>query len=122
MLIRLVYLLMVRLFGWLVYVPKTSSASCDQAIFVDQATDASLSCYAVLLKVDRFGTWAWVPSSRSAVNKSHARIASAWERRNCDQVGPVRRGAGSIPAFFRIWQCCMADRRAWQIALVQMIG
>jgi hypothetical protein len=30
---------------------------------------------------------AWVPSSRSAVNKSHARIASAWERRNCDQVG-----------------------------------
>jgi hypothetical protein len=38
-----------------VYVPKTSSASCDQAIFVDQATDANLSCYAVLLKVDRFG-------------------------------------------------------------------
>ena len=38
-----------------VYVPKTSSASCDQAIFVDQATEASLSCYAVLLEVDRFG-------------------------------------------------------------------
>jgi hypothetical protein len=37
-----------------------------------------------------------VPSSRSAVKKSHARIASAWERRNSDQVGPVRRGAGSI--------------------------
>jgi hypothetical protein len=36
------------------------------------------------------------------VKKSHARIASAWERRNCDQVGPVRRGTGSIPAFFRI--------------------
>ena len=36
------------------------------------------------------------------MNKSHARIVSAWERRNCDQVGPVRRGAGSIPAFFRI--------------------
>jgi hypothetical protein len=47
-------------------------------------------------------TWAWVPFSRSAVKKSHARIASAWERRNCDQAGPVRRGAGSIPAFFRI--------------------
>ena len=34
--------------------------------------------------------------------ESRARIASAWERRNCDQVGAVRRGAGSIPAFFRI--------------------
>src|SRR6185312_1792126 len=31
-----------------------------------------------------------------------ARIASAWERRNCDQASPDRRGAGSIPAFFRI--------------------
>jgi hypothetical protein len=47
-------------------------------------------------------TWAWVPSSRSAVKKSQARIASAWERRNCDQVGPVRRGAGSMPLAFRI--------------------
>ena len=37
------------------WVPKTSSRSCDQAIFVDQASDASLSCYAVLLKIDRFG-------------------------------------------------------------------
>ena len=36
-------------------VPKTSSTSCDQAIFVDQATDASLPPEAVLLKVDRFG-------------------------------------------------------------------
>jgi hypothetical protein len=36
------------------------------------------------------------------VKKSQASIASAWERRNCDQVGAVRRGAGSIPAFFRI--------------------
>ena len=36
-------------------VPKTSSTSCDQAIFVDQATDASLSSDAVVLKVDRFG-------------------------------------------------------------------
>ncbi len=25
-----------------------------------------------------------------------------WERRNCGQPRPVRRGAGSIPAFFRI--------------------
>jgi hypothetical protein len=37
------------------WVPETSSTSCDQAIFVDQAADASLSSYAVLLKVDWFG-------------------------------------------------------------------
>jgi hypothetical protein len=43
-----------------------------------------------------------VPSSRPAVKKSHARIASAWDRRNCDQVGTDRRDAGSIPAFLRI--------------------
>ncbi len=36
-------------------VPKTSSTSCDQAIFADQATDASLPSDAVLLKIDRFG-------------------------------------------------------------------
>jgi hypothetical protein len=47
-------------------------------------------------------TWAWVPLSRSTVNKLHARIAWAWERRTCDQAGPDRRGAGSIPAFLRI--------------------
>jgi hypothetical protein len=37
------------------WVPKTSSMSCDQAIFVDQATDTSVSSDAVLLKIDRFG-------------------------------------------------------------------
>jgi hypothetical protein len=36
-------------------VPKTSSASCDQAIFVDQATGASLSSDAILVEIDRFG-------------------------------------------------------------------
>jgi hypothetical protein len=36
------------------------------------------------------------------VKKSHARIASAWERKNCDQVGPVRPQAGSIPLALRI--------------------
>ena len=36
-------------------VPKTSSTSCDQAIFVDQATDASLSPDAVLAEIDRLG-------------------------------------------------------------------
>jgi hypothetical protein len=37
------------------WVPKTSSTSRDQAIFVDRATDARLSSYAVLLKIDWFG-------------------------------------------------------------------
>ena len=43
-----------------------------------------------------------MPSGRSTLKKSQARIASAWERRNCDQVGPVRRGAGSMPLVLRI--------------------
>jgi hypothetical protein len=37
------------------YVPKTSSASCDQAIFVDQPTDTSLSSDAALTEIDRLG-------------------------------------------------------------------
>jgi hypothetical protein len=37
------------------WVPRTSSTSCDEAVFVDHATDASVSSDAVLLKVDRFG-------------------------------------------------------------------
>jgi hypothetical protein len=36
-------------------VPKTSSVSCDQAIFVEQATDASLFSDAVLAEVDWLG-------------------------------------------------------------------
>jgi hypothetical protein len=36
-------------------VPKTSSTSCDQAIFVNQATDASLSSDAVLVEIDWSG-------------------------------------------------------------------
>ena len=36
-------------------VPETSSKSCDQAIFADQATDTSLSSDAALIKIDRFG-------------------------------------------------------------------
>src|SRR6266851_5966575 len=35
--------------------PKTSSTSCDQAIFVDQATDASLLPDATLAEVDWLG-------------------------------------------------------------------
>jgi hypothetical protein len=34
---------------------KTSSTPCDQAIFADQATDASVSSDMVLLKIDRLG-------------------------------------------------------------------
>jgi Cu/Ag efflux pump CusA len=36
-----------------VCVPITSSTSCDQAIFVDQATDLSLSSDAVQAEIDR---------------------------------------------------------------------
>jgi hypothetical protein len=35
--------------------PRTSSTSCDQAVFVDHATDASASPDVVSLKIDRFG-------------------------------------------------------------------
>ena len=41
--------------GLAVWVPITPSTSCDQAIFVDQATDGSLSSDAVLVEIDRFG-------------------------------------------------------------------
>ena len=36
-------------------VPKTSSMSCDQAVFVDQATGVSLPSDAVPVEIDRFG-------------------------------------------------------------------
>jgi len=49
-------------------------------------------------------TYALVPSSRSMVKKSLAMIASAWERGNCAQDGPLRRGAGSVPCFLGISQ------------------
>jgi hypothetical protein len=49
------------LLGWLspltgsrLCVPKTSSASCDQVIFADQAASASLSSDAVLVEADWF--------------------------------------------------------------------
>ncbi len=34
---------------------ETSSTSCDQAVFVDQATGTRLFPDAVLLEIDRFG-------------------------------------------------------------------
>ena len=37
------------------WVPRTSSTSCDQAVFVDHATDTGLFSDSVLLKIDRFG-------------------------------------------------------------------
>jgi hypothetical protein len=39
----------------MLWVPRTSSTSCDQAVFVDHAADARVSSDSVLLKVDRFG-------------------------------------------------------------------
>jgi hypothetical protein len=36
-------------------VPKTWSMSCDQVIFVDQASDASLSSDAVIVEMDCLG-------------------------------------------------------------------
>ena len=36
-------------------VPETSSTSCDQAIFVDQATNMSPFSDAVVIEIDRFG-------------------------------------------------------------------
>jgi hypothetical protein len=36
-------------------VPKTSSTSCDQAIFVDQATDMNVFPDAVLIEINRLG-------------------------------------------------------------------
>jgi hypothetical protein len=38
-----------------VCVPNTLSTSCDQAIFVDQATNVSLFPDAVLSEIDRLG-------------------------------------------------------------------
>ena len=38
-----------------VCVPKTSSTSCDQAVFVDQATGVSLPSDAVPVEISRFG-------------------------------------------------------------------
>jgi hypothetical protein len=41
--------------GYYLCVPKTSSTSCDQAIFVDQPTDTSLPSDPVLTEIDRLG-------------------------------------------------------------------
>ena len=48
------------------------------------------------------------------MKKSHARIAPAWERRNTDQAGPLRRGAGSMPALFKISHTVDAETRTPQ--------
>jgi hypothetical protein len=45
-------------------VPKTSSMSCDQVVFVYQATDARLFPDAVIVEIDRFG---WRFQRRGAV-------------------------------------------------------
>jgi hypothetical protein len=40
----------------------------------------------------------------STVKKSHARRPLAWVRRNSAQVGPDRRGEGSMPWRFKVVQ------------------
>lgn len=45
-----------------------------------------------------------LPSAVSRWKKSTAMMPSAWAVRNSRQVGPVRRGAGSMPAAWRIAQ------------------
>jgi hypothetical protein len=47
----------------------------------------------------------------STWKRSHARIAWAWVVRNCAQVGPARRGEGSIPAVWRIFHTVEAPIR-----------
>ncbi|MER7589697.1 hypothetical protein ABTW72_19395 [Micromonospora sp. NPDC127501] len=42
------------------------------------------------------------------MKKSHASIVRAWAVRNCRQVGPDRRGAGSMPAWWRIFHTVLA--------------
>jgi hypothetical protein len=37
------------------WVPRTSPTSCDQPVFVDHASDASVPSDTALLKFDRFG-------------------------------------------------------------------
>jgi hypothetical protein len=45
----------VEVFLLEVCVPKASSTSCDQAVFVDQATGVSLPSDVVPVEIDRFG-------------------------------------------------------------------
>ena len=40
---------------WLLYVPKTLSTSCHQAVLVDQASGVGLPSDAVPVEIDRFG-------------------------------------------------------------------
>ena len=49
-------------------------------------------------------TYSLLRSTVSACRKPSARIPAAWACRNCRQVGPERRGAGSMPAACRISQ------------------
>jgi hypothetical protein len=53
-------------------VPKTSSTSCDQAVFVDQATGTRLFPDAVLLEIDRFGVAVSAGQRRLATGEAGA--------------------------------------------------
>ncbi|WP_231929529.1 hypothetical protein [Micromonospora inositola] len=45
------------------------------------------------------------------MKKSQDSIVCAWAARNCFQVGPDRRGAGSTPALWRIFHTVLAATR-----------
>jgi hypothetical protein len=47
-------------------------------------------------------TYTRVSSTVSTTRKSQARIACAWAAKNCRQLGPARRGVGSLPVACRI--------------------
>jgi hypothetical protein len=49
------------------WVPRTSSMSCDQAVFVDYAADARVSSDTVLLKIDRSGSGFSSSAVRAAI-------------------------------------------------------
>jgi hypothetical protein len=79
------------------WVPRTSSTSCDQAVFVDHAADARVSSDTVLLKIDgRAGRVRPGAGGGGAVGPD-------------DQPGCVAPGAG--PAWFGrpLWEMVPAD-------------
>jgi hypothetical protein len=67
---------------------------CGDAENVYSAVGVLNDCEAVQLASSTVSQW----------KKSQARIPCAWLRRNSVQVGPERRGDGSIPALLRIVQ------------------
>ena len=76
------------------WMPKTSSAPCDQAIIVDQATDASLSSDAVLLKIDWIKISAVCHASSRWVSRSHVGTRVMKRKANCRHMTGDHHGRG----------------------------